>query len=133
MRIKYSILAAILAVWASQSYADQLDLSGPTVVMSSGENVASGGAAVDNILDFVSGEVSLPSDLGGAGTGAILVNEPEGQYVMMHGIQRGSEWGFSVYEMEIDAAPVPEPSNMALLGGVVLVLVIGFRRSRKNR
>ena len=72
------------------------------------------GADVDTVFNFTGGgSVDLVSDLGGAGTGQILETDPTGQWVMMHGIQRGSDWGFSIWEMEVDA--VPEPSSIGLL------------------
>jgi hypothetical protein len=93
------------------------------------------GSAIDNIITFTgAGSVLLPSDLGGAGTGSVLVPSPQGQYVMLHGINRGSEWGFSIFEVEVDGEVVPEPSSLTLLGGGFVVLIgLTKRYLRKNR
>ena len=85
-----------------------------------GDAPANHGADVDNIIDFTTGTVDLVSDIGGLGFGA-AAKDPEGQYVMLHGINRGSQWGFSIWEMEIDAIPEPSSLIMTLVGFVALV------------
>jgi hypothetical protein len=92
------------------------------------------GSTVDNIINFTgAGSVALPSDLGGAGTGQILATDPVGEYVMLHGIVRGSEWGFSIFETEVDGVLVPEPTGLATLGGGFLLLLGITRRYLRRR
>ena len=86
-----------------------------------GDAPPSHGADIDNILDFATGNVDLVSDLG-RGFGAAQTS-PDGRYVMLHGTQRGSQWGFSIWEMEIDGTPVPEPSSLILMLGGFVALV----------
>lgn len=76
------------------------------------------GGDVDNILNFRDGTIDLATHIQVEGvdepSGGTVV-DATGQYVMMHGQVRGSEWGFSVWEMEIDGRPVPEPSSLAMM------------------
>ncbi len=86
------------------------------------------GGDVDNIINFGGfgdpGFVDLVTHMQVEGVDPPVVGAsetPEGQYVMMHGQVRGSQWGFSVWEMEVDVVPEPSSLVLTLLGFVALV------------
>ena len=89
-----------------------------------------GAPGVDDLLDFSTGAVSL-SPPGGAGT--VNVQNPVGRYLMFHTTDYSTTCcdGASIWEVTVDANPIPEPGTLALAAwGLVGLGLLGWRRHR---
>ena len=118
----YKLLVRTAAQGANNDPANWTQIAS----VSGRSGLAGTGGAADDLFDF---DTTTFTPLIGTATSSSVTSAPVGRYLMVYGLTRTNEWGHSIWEVDVDAVAVPEPSTFVLICfGLVGAVIIAWRQ-----